>query len=237
MNRSCSFQVSSKKEKQFREKELLLIAHDRLGMEFHTRSIEDLLDDFSSDSLESESSRKCVSDFPVGRQRHDSDTDYSGLNSLQGSGDLLEMLEEEESQPESMRSSRRGDAFYVEIDESPRRHKPILRARSLPGKRNLKPVAMAKPDLKKGAQTKSRLSMKCNLTLLPSKTTQGRYLRRPCLRRFARSLYKLLSRREWRLVWRFSYKKMGPCIISKSIGGTFKKKTYWYLLYAPFSQY
>lgn len=173
IQRSCSFYVdlqSTKKKKEVREKELLLLAHDRLGHEYHTRSIEDLLDDFSSDSLESESSRKCVSDFPLGRQRHDSDTDYSGLNSLQGSGDLLEMLEEEDTQP----SEKKGETFYVEIDNSPRKHKPILRAKSLPGgRRSPKPPMPPKLEMKKRGQTKSRLSIRCNLTLLPDKHCQG----------------------------------------------------------------
>lgn len=241
--------------------------------------------EFSSDSLESESlgtkpPRRCVSDFQIFSKESKtyprslslcsqqksyneelSDTDFSGLNSLQGSGDLLEMQENdsdferldnfgrhssasfflnrsvykstesvltdesecdrigrsidnileigsherieklfrhvERKNPnhQSRTTVKKPDAFFIEFDESPRKHKPILRAKSLPVKRNneklsvsavltpndgvkTKPPTAPKPVVScdknsKVSQLAKKLSLKCNQQVLPSKITQG----------------------------------------------------------------
>lgn len=245
------------------------------------RSIESLLEEledrsegeFSSDSLESESMggkpppRRCVSDcqiFTKTSKSHPhnsqlksynedlSDTDFSGLNSLQGSGDLLEMQEKDSElykldqygrhssasfflnsniyrSTESMLTNdsdrsgsieniletgsherieklfrnheegaqtpvtpKKSDAFFIEFEGSPRRHKPVLRAKSLPVNRNpeklsiaggaskvkTKPPVVPSPVVQQAKSAKvnrltKKLSLKCNQQVLPNKIGQG----------------------------------------------------------------
>lgn len=265
-------------EKNQKEKEQLLVAHDQMSYEnLNLRSnnedkIEKYLeefkngsdDEFSSDSLESESidgkfSRKCFSDYQIfsktfrrsslcsQKNSEDfSDTDFSGLNSLQGSGDLLEMQERdcefEEMHQSDLKNSpvfrksasftfknqykysdsnksleyvldfdgikkahdiqdtgnsdignirKKADAFYVEIFGSSKKHKPVLRTKTLPIKgklektnfndygRNIKtkPLLLPKPIIscssKKSNQLTKKLSIDSRQAVLPNKISQG----------------------------------------------------------------
>lgn len=234
--------------------------------EFRSESDEE----FSSDSLESESiggvnTRRCVSDYQIfskncrninlfsEKNTEDfSDTDLSGLNSLRGSGDLLEMQNRdldqlgrgsseslfiddsiyrsnESIQAERMENkklnksaenilnvrdkegekllrchrksdgmTKKADAFFVEFNESPRRHKPVLKAKqTMPLRAEVKSTILNNEDLKKKAQTPSepvlceskkvqnktlakKLSLICDQPVLPNKVIQGISITKYC---------------------------------------------------------